>query len=92
MPLELTGVIKDDAVTVSPSKLGAGPVLITISNQTVRQIVRVSVGGDRLRVVLSNAFGTSPVEIGAAHVALREHDAVVKASSVKPLTDRKSVV
>jgi hypothetical protein len=30
----LTGVIQDDQVTVSPSKLGAGPVEITISNQT----------------------------------------------------------
>jgi lysophospholipase L1-like esterase len=57
-----------------------------VSNQTVRQVVRVSVGGDRLRVVLSNAFGTAPIEIGAAHVALRDHDAIVKASSVKPLT------
>jgi hypothetical protein len=32
--LALTGVIKDDKVTVSPSKIGAGPVQITISNQT----------------------------------------------------------
>ena len=31
---ELTGVIQPDEVTVSPSKLGAGPVEITISNQT----------------------------------------------------------
>jgi hypothetical protein len=30
----LTGVIQDDEVTVSPAKLGAGPVAITISNQT----------------------------------------------------------
>ena len=30
----LTGVIQDDEVTVSPSKIGAGPVEITISNQT----------------------------------------------------------
>jgi hypothetical protein len=30
----LTGVIQDDEVTVSPSKVGAGPVEITISNQT----------------------------------------------------------
>jgi lysophospholipase L1-like esterase len=49
-------------------------------------VVRVSVGGERLRVVLSNAFGTAPVDIGAAHVALRDRDAVVKQSSVKPLT------
>ena len=32
--LALTGVIKDDKVTVSPAKIGAGPVEITISNQT----------------------------------------------------------
>jgi hypothetical protein len=32
--LALTGVIKDDKVTVSPAKLGAGPVQITIANQT----------------------------------------------------------
>jgi hypothetical protein len=30
----LTGVIQNDKVTVSPSKIGAGPVEITISNQT----------------------------------------------------------
>jgi hypothetical protein len=30
----LTGVIQADKVTVSPSRLGAGPVEITISNQT----------------------------------------------------------
>jgi hypothetical protein len=30
----LTGVIQDDEVTVSPAKIGAGPVEITISNQT----------------------------------------------------------
>jgi hypothetical protein len=32
--IALTGVIQDDKVTVSPAKLGAGPVEITISNQT----------------------------------------------------------
>ena len=34
VPVELTGVIQEDKVTVSPSKVGAGPVLITVSNQT----------------------------------------------------------
>jgi hypothetical protein len=32
--IALTGVIQDDRVTVSPAKIGAGPVEITISNQT----------------------------------------------------------
>ena len=40
------------------------------SNVTVRQVVRLSVGGERIRVRLSNAFGTRPLTIGAAHVAL----------------------
>ena len=30
----LTGVIQDQGVTVSPSEEGAGPIVITISNQT----------------------------------------------------------
>lgn len=65
---------------------GGFPAPVTISNQTIRQIVRVSVGGDRLRVVLSNAFGTAPIEIGAAHVALRDRDSAIEPSSVKPVT------
>jgi hypothetical protein len=32
--VELTGVVQEDKVTVSPDKVGGGPVLITISNQT----------------------------------------------------------
>jgi hypothetical protein len=36
VPVELTGVVQDSAVTVSPSRIGAGPVVITISNQTGR--------------------------------------------------------
>jgi hypothetical protein len=34
VPLQLTGVITKAKVTISPSKVGAGPVVITVSNQT----------------------------------------------------------
>jgi hypothetical protein len=34
VPVELTGVIQDEKMTVSPRKVGAGPIIITISNQT----------------------------------------------------------
>jgi hypothetical protein len=34
VPIELTGVIQEDKVTVSPDEVGAGPVTILISNQT----------------------------------------------------------
>jgi hypothetical protein len=37
VPVELTGVVQDEAVTVSPARIGAGPVRITISNQTRRR-------------------------------------------------------
>jgi hypothetical protein len=36
VPLQLTGVITAEKVTISPSKVGAGPVVITVSNQTER--------------------------------------------------------
>jgi hypothetical protein len=32
--LELTGVITKQKVTISPNKVGAGPVVITVSNQS----------------------------------------------------------
>jgi lysophospholipase L1-like esterase len=63
-----------------------GPPAVTVANQTLRQIVRTSIGGNRIRVVLSNAFGTAPVQVGAAHVAVREKEASVVAASTKPLT------
>ena len=53
-------------------------------NQTLRQIVRVTLGGDRVRVVLTNAFGTTPLVVGAAHVALRDN-----ASTIVPASDRE---
>jgi len=53
------------------------------NNQTLRQIMHTSIGGTRARVVLSNAFGTAPLTIGAAHVAIRD-----KESSIVPASDR----
>ena len=44
-------------------------------------VVRASVGGSRVRVHLSNAFGTTPLVIGAAHVALRGKDSAIVAGS-----------
>jgi lysophospholipase L1-like esterase len=40
------------------------------TGQTLREIVHTSVGGQRTRVWLSNRFGTEPLHIGAAHIAL----------------------
>ena len=64
----------------------APPPFVHFTNQTLRQIVRTSVGGSRLRVVLSNAFGSAPLTIGAAHIALRENDDAIRAGQGRPLT------
>ncbi len=55
------------------------------SDQTVRMIVRASIGGHRLRVKVANAFGAPPVEIGAAHIALGDKDSQIVAGSDRPL-------
>src|SRR5215468_2231380 len=50
---------------------------VNLANQTLRQIVHISVGGDRVRIKVSNAFGTAPLIVGAGHVARRDHDALI---------------
>ncbi len=59
----------------------SGQPPLSLNNQTLRQIVHVSIGGTRARLVLSNEFGTAPLMIGAASVALREKDAKIVANS-----------
>ncbi len=56
------------------------------NNQTVRMIVRTSLGGSRLRVHRSNTFGTAPLSIGAAHVAFHGTDSSIVPGSDRPLT------
>lgn len=56
---------------------------LVFANQTIREIVHTSIGGDTVRVRLSNAYGPHTVEIGAAHIALR-----AKGSSIVPGSDR----
>jgi hypothetical protein len=40
------------------------------NNQTIREIVHTSVGGNQVRVRISNTFGSAPLVIGEAHVAV----------------------
>ncbi len=56
------------------------------SNQTLRMNARVSIGGNTLRVRLSNAYGNRPLTIGSAHVGLRESGPRVVAGTDRTLT------
>jgi len=55
------------------------------NNQTLRQIVHISVGGRRVRVRLST-FGASGLVIGAAHIALHATGAAILTGSDRTLT------
>lgn len=41
-------------------------------NATLRQSLRLSVGGERIRLVIDNRYGDKPLKVGRAHVALEE--------------------
>jgi lysophospholipase L1-like esterase len=71
----------------APGRAGNGfPPPTGFNGQTIRMIVRTSIGGRRARVELSNTFGTTPLAIGAAHIALRDKESAIVAGSDKPLT------
>jgi len=53
-----------------------------LSNNTLRQVVCVSIGGDSLRVRFTNEFSKSPVTMKAVHIALS-----VDSSKIDPKTD-----
>src|SRR5262249_37756877 len=55
------------------------------TDQTIRMIARTSIPGRRLRVKIANQFGGTPVQIGAAHIALREKDSAIVAGSDRVL-------
>jgi lysophospholipase L1-like esterase len=52
------------------------------TDQTVRQTLRPAGGGEALRVRLSNRYGSTPLDIGGAHLAHRTED-----STIDPATD-----
>ncbi len=58
------------------------PAESPITDKTVRVVTRPTIGGKRLRVRLSNEFGTAPLTIAAAHIARTDHD-----SRIRPATD-----
>jgi len=67
------------------SKMKRPPVPASVAeNQTVRMIVHTSIGGRRIRVELSNAFGKGVVSIGKVHVAIRR-----SGSTIEPGSDRE---
>jgi len=55
-------------------------------NHTIRQVARASIGGSKVRVVLSNEYGKLPLKVGAAHLALTADGANIQPGSDHALT------
>jgi lysophospholipase L1-like esterase len=56
------------------------------NDQTLRQIVRISVGGEKVRVWLTNVDGTAPLQVAAAAVAIRNEGASIVVGSSQALS------
>ncbi len=54
----------------------------TLEGVTIRQVARISVGGGKLRIVLSNEYGSAPLTIGAGSVALAGKDGALAGPGV----------
>jgi lysophospholipase L1-like esterase len=63
--------------------MGPFPATPAFSDQTIRQIVRLSAGGSRIRIRFTNEYGSKPLLIGAVRVALAD-----ATGAVVPGTDR----
>ena len=57
----------------------------TLIAQTLRLIVRTSIGGDHARIRLSNEYGDRPLVIGSAHVAVRDSGAAIVTATDRAL-------
>ena len=70
----------------SPMLADGGFRVHPFSAVTLREIVHISAGGDRLRARFTNEFGSDPLTIGNAHVALSAGGAGIQAGTDRALT------
>ncbi|MBV9880030.1 MAG: SGNH/GDSL hydrolase family protein [Gemmatirosa sp.] len=58
----------------------------TYVDRTLREVVRTTVGGSRVRVRLTNEYGDRPLVVGAVRVAVRDSGARVRAGTERAIT------
>jgi lysophospholipase L1-like esterase len=90
-PAEVTAAAGDHWVatwTASPMPPDALPdgENAGVNHQTIREVAHVSIGGHRIRLRLSNAYGHEPLQVGTVHVALHAQGSAIIAGSDHPLT------
>jgi len=78
-PLYLNGVITSSGVNISPNRVGAGPVVIQVSNQTQATHTLTLDGGNGAPVQSGNI---APTDVGTIKTTLEPGTYTVKAGSV----------
>lgn len=68
---------------VEPRNMAPKPGL---SDNTLRQVVHVTLGGNRLRVQFSNKFGTTPLTLESVHIAVTADSSAIVPGTDKALT------
>lgn len=78
--------------TASPQAARPDPdePLLKLENQTVRERMRVSLGGNRICIRLTNEYGSVPLFIGSMTVAMPNESASVRPDSIRTITFRGS--
>ncbi|MEP9385031.1 SGNH/GDSL hydrolase family protein [Nocardioides sp. KR10-350] len=70
--------------TVQPG--GSGLSHTGFTDQTIRNVVHTSVGGDRVRLRFSNVFGTTPLVLDKVYVGVRSTGAGVRAGTERAVS------
>jgi hypothetical protein len=82
VPIQLTGVINSDGVTISPNRIGAGPVVISVSNQTRATHTLTLDGGT---TVAMHTAPIAPTDTGTIQTTLEQGSYTVKAGSAQAM-------
>ena len=88
-PVQLTGVVRDNAVTVSPKRIGEGPVILIIANETDQAHTITLEGGGTTDTV----GPVNPLDTAMLQQTLKQGNYTIKAGSktatareIKPAT------
>lgn len=74
------------AAPLAAQRPGTDRALPDLTDRTVRQVVRISSGGDRLRIRLSNEESEDAIRVSAVRIALAEPDGRIVPGSSRTVT------
>src|ERR1700679_943558 len=66
---------------IKPTPMESNRAVHGFSDETIRNVIFTSVGGQEIRIRLSNRYGDRPLHIGAASVGLVAHDGTLSGSA-----------